>query len=174
MLNRTFEADLRMYRIHQIQEADLPDVADLDYEAFSPYGTAENPETFALRFKAFPSGFIVLKEGNDIVAYGSSEKWLTAREPGLDENPLDTHKPNGKIFCITGMAVRIKYRGKGYGLAVLDYLIQLAKRERCAKIVLETTHAQGLYLKRGFKTIESRSERGVTLDIMALDLKYDD
>jgi len=40
--------------------------------------------------------------------------------------------------------------------------------------VLETTHAQGLYLKRGFKTIQSRSERGVTLDIMELDLNHDE
>lgn len=161
-----------MYRIRQIQEADLLGVAHLDYEAFSPYGTEENPETFVLRFKAFPSGFVVLTEGNEIVAYGCSEKWLTEREPGLDENPLDTHKPDGKIFCITGMAVRVKHRGKGYGLAILDHLIQIAECEGCTKIILETTHAQGLYLKRNFKTIQSRNERGVSLDIMSLDLTY--
>lgn len=159
-----------MYKIRQVQEADLPDVADLDYEAFSPYGTAENAETFVLRFKAFPSGFVVLIESDEIVAYGCSEKWLTEREPGLDENPLDTHKPNGKIFCITGMAVRVKHRGKGYGLAVLDHLIQIAEREECTKIILETTHAQGLYLKRNFKIIQSRNERGISLDVMSLDL----
>ena len=99
-----------MYKIRQVQENDLPEVASLDYEAFSPYGTAENPETFSLRFKAFPSGFVVLIENGEIAAYGCSEKWLTEREPGLDENPLDTHKPDGRIFCITGMAVRIKHR----------------------------------------------------------------
>lgn len=163
-----------MYEICQVRENDLSEVADLDYEAFSPYGTAENPETFSLRFKAFPTGFVVLTENGEIAAYGCSEKWLTEREPGLDENPLDTHKPDGKIFCITGMAVRIKHRGKGYGLAVLDHLMQIAKNEKCTKIVLETTHAQGLYLKRDFKIIQSRTEREVTLDIMALDLKHDD
>jgi len=162
-----------MSEIRQVRENDLPEVADLDYEAFSPYGTAENPETFSLRFKAFPTGFVVLTENGEIAAYGCSEKWLTEREPGLDENPLDTHKPDGRIFCITGMAVRIKHRGKGYGLAVLDYLMQIARNEKCTKIVLETTHAQGLYLKRDFKIIRSRTEREVTLDIMALDLNYD-
>lgn len=161
-----------MYQIRHVQEEDLPEVADLDYEAFSPYGTAENPETFLLRFQAYPSGFVVLIKNGEIAAYGCSEKWLTEREPGLDENPLDTHKPDGKIFCITGMAVRIKHRGKGYGLAVLDYLIEIARDERCVKIVLETTHAQGLYLKRDFQIVQSRTEREVTLDIMALDLKY--
>ena len=160
------------YEIRQVRRKDLPIVAELDYEAFSAYGTVENPETFTLRFEAFPPGFIVLTEGNEIAAYGCAEKWLNTREPGLDENPLETHKPNGKIFCITGMAVRLKHRGKGYGLAVLDYLIQIAKREGCTKIILETTHAQGLYLKRGFKTVQSRNERGVSLAIMSLDLKY--
>jgi GNAT superfamily N-acetyltransferase len=160
------------YRIRQVREDDLPIVADLDYEAFSPYGTAENPETFALRFKAFPAGFIVLIVGDEIAAYGCSEKWLVEREPGLDENPLETHKSDGKIFCITGMAVRLKHRGKGFGLAILDRLIQIARREHCVKIILETTHAQGLYLKRSFKTVQSRTERGVTLDIMAFELEY--
>lgn len=164
-----------MHKIRQAHEDDLSEVADLDYEAFSPYGTAESPETFSLRFRAFPSGFVVLaEEDGSIAAYGCSEKWLAEREPGLDENPLETHKPDGKIFCITGMAVRIKHRGKGYGLAVLDHLVGIARNEKCTKIMLETTHAQSLYLKRDFKIVRSRTERGVALDIMALDLKYDD
>ena len=159
------------YIIREVEENDLTAVADLDYEAFSPYGTEENPETFSLRFKAFPAGFIVLIDDNEIAGYGCSEKWQTEREPGLDENPLETHKPDGKIFCITGMAVRIKYRGKGYGLALVDHLIQIAKNEHCIKIVLETTHAQGLYLKRNFRTVQRRSQRGVQLDVMALELE---
>ena len=160
----------KKYLIRQVQEKDLPIVADLDYEAFLPYGTVEDSETFVVRFKAFPAGFIVLEEGEEIAAYGCSEKWVVEREPGLNENPLETHQADGRIFCITGMAVRIKYRGKGYGLAVLDSLIQIARRENCARIVLETTHAQSLYLKRGFQVIRSRRERGMELDIMALKL----
>jgi ribosomal protein S18 acetylase RimI-like enzyme len=124
-----------------------------------------------LRFQAFPDGFVVLTVDDEIAAYGCAEKWRTEREPGLDENPLYSHKSDGKIFCITGMAVRMKQRGKGYGLAVLDQLIQIAKNERCTKIVLETTHAQGLYRKRGFQTVQNRTERGVTLDVMSLDLE---
>jgi ribosomal protein S18 acetylase RimI-like enzyme len=68
------------------------------------------------------------------------------------------------------MAVRMKYRGKGYGLAVLDKLIEIAHQEGCIKIILETTHAQGLYFKRGFRIVRSREERGIRLDVMALDL----
>lgn len=76
------------YLIRPVQQYELSTIADLDYEAFSPYGTAENQETFQARFRVFPVGFIVLEMDGDIAAYGCSEKWLTERELGLDENPL--------------------------------------------------------------------------------------
>jgi ribosomal protein S18 acetylase RimI-like enzyme len=157
--------------VRNARDQDISAVAEIDAEAFSPYGTAEKPETFQLRLKAFPDGFIILVADNEIAAYGCSEKWLTEREPGLDENPLATHQLDGRIFCITAMAVKMKYRKRGYGLLILDKLIEIAYREGCKKIVLETTHAQGLYLKRGFKTVQNRTEREISLDVMSLDLK---
>jgi len=157
--------------VRNVRDQDISAVVEIDAEAFSPYGTAEKPETFQLRLTAFPDGFIILVADNEIAAYGCSEKWLTEREPGLDENPLATHQPEGRIFCITAIAVKMKYRGRGYSLLVLDKLIEIAHRERCKKIVLETTHAQDLYLKRGFKTVRNRTERGISLDVMSLDLQ---
>lgn len=157
--------------VRNAREQDIPTVAEIDVEAFSPYGTAEKPETFQLRLTAFPDGFVILIADNEIAAYGCSEKWLTEREPGLDENPLATHQPDGRILCITGMAVKMEYRKKGYGLLILDKLIEIAHREGCRKIVIETTHAQGLYLKRGFKVIQNRTERGISLDVMSLDIE---
>ena len=157
--------------VRNARDQDIPTVAEIDAEAFSSYGTAEKRETFQLRLTAFPDGFIILVADNEIAAYGCSEKWLTEREPGLDENPLATHQPEGRIFCITAMAVKMKYRKRGYGLVVLDKLIEIAHREGCKKIVLETTHAQDLYLKRGFKTVQSRTERGITLDVMSLEIE---
>ena len=157
--------------VRNAREQDISGVAEIDAEAFSPYGTAEKPETFQLRLTAFPNGFIVLVADNEIAAYGCSEKWLTEREPGLDENPLKTHQPNGRIFCITAMAVKGKYRGRGYSLLILDKLIETAHSEGCKKIIIETTHAQDLYLKRGFKTVRNRTERGISLDVMSLDLQ---
>jgi ribosomal protein S18 acetylase RimI-like enzyme len=157
--------------VRNAREQDIAAVAEIDVEAFSPYGTAEKPETFQLRLTAFPDGFIILIADNEIAAYGCSEKWLAEREPGLDENPLATHQPDGRILCITGMAVKMKYQKRGYGLLILDKLIEIAHREGCRKIILETTHAQGLYLKRGFTTIQTRTERGVSLDVMSLDIE---
>ena len=155
--------------VRNARDQDLPTVVEIDTEAFSPYGTAEKPETFLLRLTAFPDGFIILVADNEIAAYGCSEKWLTEREPSLDENPLTTHQLDGRILCITALAVKKEYRGRGYGLRILDKLIEIARRERCQKIVLETTHAQGFFLKRGFKTVQNRTERGVSLDVMTLD-----
>jgi N-acetylglutamate synthase-like GNAT family acetyltransferase len=69
------------------------------------------------------------------------------------------------------MAVRAKFRGRGYGLLILDKLIEIAHLEVCKKVILETAHAQGFYLKRGFQTVRQRTERGTVLDVMSLDLK---
>jgi ribosomal protein S18 acetylase RimI-like enzyme len=157
--------------IRNAREQDIPAVAEIDAETSTPYGTAEKAETFQLRLTAFPNGFIILIAENEIAAYGCSEKWLTQREPGLDENPLATHQPDGRIFRITGMAVKPNYRGRDYSSLVLDKLIETAHLEGCKKIVLETPRDQDLYLKRGFKVVQNRTERGISFDVMSLDVK---
>jgi ribosomal protein S18 acetylase RimI-like enzyme len=157
--------------VRNVRDQDIDAVAEIDAEAFTSYGTTEKPETFQLRLKAFPDGFIILIAENEIAAFGCSEKWLTEREPGLDENPAVTHQPDGKILCITAMAVKTNFRGKGYGLLILDKLIEIAHRESCSQIIVETTHAQGLFKKRGFKMIQKRTEREISLDVMYLTVK---
>lgn len=158
------------YVIRQAAPADLPEIADLDYEAFSPYGTAESHAVFAARLAAFPEGFIVAEVEGTIAGYGCSEKWRQDREPVLNEDPTQIHCSDGRIFCITGMAVRRAQRGKGLGLAILDYLISMGHHHNCASIILETTHAQGLYARRGFQVIREREQDSVRLSIMQLEL----
>jgi len=157
--------------VRNARDQDIPAVVEIDREAFTPYGTAEKPETFQLRLTAFPDGFVILVADNEIAGYGCTEKWSTEREPRLDENPMVTHELDGRILCITGMAVKKKCRGRGYGVRILDKLFEIAHRERCQKIILETSHAQGFFLRRGFTTVQNRTERGVSMDVMSLDLE---
>ena len=157
--------------VRNAREQDMLSVAEIDAEAFSGDGTAEKPETFQLRLTAFPDGFLILIADNEIAAFGCSEKWLTEREPALDQNAMVTHQPDGRILCITAMAVKMNKRGRGFGLLMLDKLMEIAHNEGCKKIVVETSQAQGLYLKRGFKTVQNRTERGVSLDVMSLDIE---
>ena len=157
--------------VRNARDQDIPTVVDIDTEAFAPYGTAEMPETFQQRLTAFPDGFIILVAEHEITAFGCSEKWLDEREPGLDEDPSVTHQQDGRVLCITAMAVKKKFRGRGYSLLVLDKLLEIARNHGCRKIVLETSHAQNLYQKRGFKTVQNRTERGTSLDVMSLDIE---
>ncbi|CAG0987996.1 hypothetical protein PLCT2_02301 [Planctomycetaceae bacterium] len=105
-----------------------------------------------------------------IAGYGCSEKWRQDRDPILNEDSTQTHCSDGHIFCITGMAVRQTQRGKGLGLVILDYLIGIARRHECTRIILETTHAQGLYARRGFQVIREREQDGIQLSVMQLEL----
>ena len=43
----------------------------------------------------------------------------------------------------------------------------------CQHVVLETTHAQGLYERLGFFRTGERTQDGVTLTVMQLDLAND-
>ena len=149
--------------------ADLAQVADLDYEAFSPYGTAESAEVFFRRLLVFPEGFIVAEDQGVIVGYGCGEKWLALEDPTLDEDPALRHHVDGTVFCITGMAVRLSHRGRGLGLALAQRLLAIARDQGCQHVVLETTHAQGLYERLGFHRTGERAQEGVTLTIMRLD-----
>ena len=157
--------------VRNARDQDIPAVAEIHAEAFSPSGTVEGPETILLRLTAFPNGFIILVADNEIAAYGCSEKRLTEEGPRLGEQPFTSHQPEGRVFSITSMAVRMKYRGRGYGLLLLNKLIETAHLEGCKKVVVETSHAQDLYLKRGFKTVRNRTERGTSLDVMSLDIE---
>ena len=80
--------------IRNARDQDIPAVTEIDAEAFS--ASAEQPETFQQRLRAFPDGFIILIADNEIAAYGCSEKWLTEHEPAPDGNALQTHQPDGE------------------------------------------------------------------------------
>ena len=164
-------SDTTKILVRNARDQDISAVVEIDAEAFSPHRTAETPETFQRRLDVFPNGFFVLVADHEIAAYGCSEKWQAERAPSVEANPLGTHQPEGRILSITALGVKTKYQGRGYRLLVLDKLIEIAHLEGCKKIVVETTQAQDSYQKRGFQTVGSRTEGGISSDVMSLDLK---
>lgn len=159
------------FTIRLASQTDLPRVCDIDYEAFSPYGTAESPQIIATRLAVFLEGFVVLEKGGAVLGYGSSEKWLHDREPALDEDPSRTRHPYGQIFCITAMAVRRAYSKQGFGSAILERLMSVVRQQRFKRVILETTHTQQYYLRRGFQVVKERQQGHVVLYIMQFALE---
>lgn len=157
--------------VRNAREQDIPTVAEIDTEAFSAYGIAETPATYQRRLTAFEEGFIILVAENEIAAYACSEKWVTQVPPNLGENPSAAHHPEGRILCITSLAVKTKFRGRGYGLLMLDKMIDIAHREGCKQILIKTTYAQGLVQKRGFKSIPQGGDGVSVLDVMSLEIE---
>ena len=159
-----------VFTLRPVTQADMSQIIQIDEDVFAPYGTAESPAVIRARQDVFPQGFVVALAEGHIVGYGSAELWQEMREPGLDEDPHITHVPQGRILCITGMAVMESYQQRGIGTAMTQYLIEVARAHTCHTIVLETTHARAFYQRLGFRVISQRQERGVKLFVMALRL----
>lgn len=64
----------------------------------------------------------------------------------MDEDPFITHKPAGTVLNITTLAVGQSYQGRGYGEQLLQAAIEIACRERCTQIILETARAERFLL----------------------------
>jgi len=147
--------------------ADAPRLIALDREIFGWYGADEDPAVICARLAVFPAGCVVLEADDVVIGYGLSEKWSIMRAPALDEDPCVTHDPNGRIFCITTLAVQPNHHGRGLGALLLGRLVSIAQAEECRTIVLETAHAVGFYRRHGFQQVDQRTQRGISLTIMA-------
>jgi ribosomal protein S18 acetylase RimI-like enzyme len=158
--------------VRNAREQDIPAVLEIEAEAASDSQSAAAQEVFQQRLTVFPNGFIILVADNEIAGYGCSEKWLDEHEPQPDSNPMATHQPDGRIFYITALAVKKKFRGRGYRSVLLDKLIETAHLEVCRKVIVETSDDQDLYQQRGFKIVQNRKERGTSLDVLSLDMAF--
>lgn len=157
--------------IRPVQQRDLAAVAAIDDQAFSPYGTAEDPDIIAARFSVFPEGFLVAESAGQLLGYVSSEQWRHEREPSMNEDPAASHDPAGTILCITAMAVRTDHWNQGIGSRLLEDVIGLARKRGCSRIVLETTHARDFYLHRGFRLTGERQQMNAELYIMEFSIE---
>lgn len=88
----------------------------------------------------------------------------------MNEDPTSSHDPAGAIFCITGMAVRLSHRGRGLGMAVAKHLLEIAQEQGCHQVILEITHAQGLWRRLGFLPTTQREQGGAILTVMQREM----
>ena len=150
-------------------------IVALDQEIFGAYGAQEEPAIIRSRLKTFPQGCAVLEgergDGHPFIAgYLTTEKWAELREPALDEDPQKSHRPDGRVLCITTLAVAPGCQNQGLGPRLLDCAITIARQEGCRQIILETAHAERFYLRHRFRRTGARTERGIRMAIMVLDL----
>ena len=163
------------YRMRPATLEDWPGIAALDQEIFGAYGAQEEPAIIRSRLVTFPRGCAVLEgacgDGRPFIAgYLTTEKWAELREPALDEDPQESHRPDGRVLNITTLAVAPACQNQGLGARLLDCAIGIARQEGCRQIILETAHAERFYLRHRFRRVGARTERGIRLAIMVLDL----
>lgn len=125
-------------KIRKLEESDIAEVARLEKELYPlPWSAAAYEES--LRNPC--ARLIVLREDERLIGCGG-------------------------VFIASGDAeiarvgVAKSYQGRGYGKALLAYLIKLARDEHCDRIVLEArvsnTTARKMYEAAGFKEIITR------------------
>ena len=70
--------------------------------------------------------------------------------------------PNKRLY-LPRMVVKKNYRGEGYGKAILQYVLSIAKEKGYSEIVLgvdcDNTVAFNLYKKLGFSIYESAEDK---------------
>lgn len=68
---------------------------------------------------------------------------------------IDTFWMSGRTCYISSLITNEKDRGKGYGTALMDYAVQLARRERCKAVILDSgfprVQAHKFYEKYGME-----------------------
>jgi ribosomal protein S18 acetylase RimI-like enzyme len=155
---------------------DLPTIIAMDQEIFGVYGADEDPAVIQARLLVFPQGCVVLEEqpANEgsatFLGYLTTEKWAKLREPALNENPEQTHQPQGQILNITTLVIGTQFQQRGLGGHLIQAARAIAQGEGCNQIVLETAHAEAFYRRHGFSKIGQRQQRGIQLQIMHLHL----
>jgi ribosomal-protein-alanine N-acetyltransferase len=113
----------------------LKEVKEIDRECF-PKREVYFESYLLFLWRKFPRGFLVAKEGKEILGYGICQK-------------------KGKQGVVFSIAVRKKHRGRGVGKEILKNLIEILKNSGCKEIILHVKEnnqkAISFYERFGFK-----------------------
>lgn len=155
------------FSIRPATNVDLHLLIELDQIIFGVYGGDEDPDIIAARLAVYPPGCVILEHENGTVAgYLTTEKWNDLRDPVLNEDPTETHKPDGTIFNITTLAIVPEFQNQRLGEKLLQYAESLGRSEGCTDVILETARARKFYERHGYKLVGKREQQGVSLFVM--------
>ncbi|MGB9857771.1 MAG: ribosomal protein S18-alanine N-acetyltransferase [Dictyoglomaceae bacterium] len=133
------EEEKKDFEIRTMNEKDIDEVYEINRLSFSSPWSKESFERELFNNKI--AHYFVAVKDNKIVGYIGF--WQIFQEAQ-----------------ITAIAVHPDFRRKGIGEALLDYVINLCKKNSIKEIVLEVrvsnTIAQNLYFKKGFKKVGIR------------------
>jgi predicted N-acetyltransferase YhbS len=158
--------------IRNIEKEDLEEIAELEAKAF-PLEIAAGADVFLYRLHAFPESFLVAESDHRIIGFinggASSQKLITDElfEAGH-------HCPIGENQMIFGLVVHPVYRNHGVAAALMEHMLQYARKTNKKSVVLTCEEELVPYYERfGFENQGiSKSEVGgiVWLD-MVMKLK---
>ncbi len=170
---------LQDVNLRQATIDDCAQIVALDQLIFGSYGAQEDPEIIRARLTIFPAGCAVLEETQhvppgaierQILGYLTTEKWVTIREPALNEDPYQTHQPTGTVLNVTTLAIAPDQQKRRLGGRLVDHAIAVARQEKCTMIILETARAEKFYERHQFTKLGERRQRGILLHIMGYSL----
>ena len=147
------------FLIRPATERDLLEIMNIEHECFAT--DAWLSETMHYELLANHTHYFVLLEGDRVLGYAGLSKL-----PSSEQSDVQT------------IAVRPSARGRGFGRALMDQLLNTAITERASEVFLEVRAdnpvAQRLYESLGFKQIDLRrayyQPDGVDAVVMRLEL----
>lgn len=137
--------------IRQAQQEDLPTLAAIEAECF-PAAEAASESDLRARFEVFGEHFWVLEADGEVVAFTDG---LVTDSPvifdDLYESP-QTHTRHGAYQTVFGINTRLAYRGRGYASALIEQLVEQAREQDRAGVILTCKKELiGFYEKLGFE-----------------------
>lgn len=134
-----------------IRHAKIEDVSQLARIEAISYPTAESASEKSIenRVASFPNHFWLLEEGGKLCGFING---MVSNEPDLTDAMYDDagmHDENGKWQMIFSVVTAPEFRGQGYAKAIMNQVIEDARKERRLGIVL-TCKEQLLPFYAGF------------------------
>lgn len=118
--------------IEQANARDIPEITEIDRQAFGSRGVSEEMVTSQL--KMFPEGMFVAREDSKVVGVVCCERHLEEAFPTYGRDVSKTHSEKGNLLYLSVITVAEEFRNKGIGSLLLGKVSGLAKTLGIARI----------------------------------------